>query len=71
MEHIEKALAEASRTAKTLICVFDTDWNLLLKFQSFRFGQYYNQLLVLPIAHAVATSPEHSATASGMLAGKL
>lgn len=71
MEHIEKALAEASRTAKTLICVFDTDWNLLLKFQSFRFGQYHNQLLVLPIAHAVATSPEHSATASGMLAGKL
>ena len=71
MEHIERALAEASRTAKILICVFDADWNLLLRFQSFRFGQYYNQLLVLPIAHAVATSPEHSATASGMLAGRL
>ena len=71
MEHIERALAEASRTAKTLICVFDADWNLLLRFQSFRFGQYYNQLVALPIAHAVATSPEHSATASGMLAGRL
>ena len=71
MEHVEKALAAASRTAKTLIEVYDTDWNLLLRFQSFRFGQYYNQLLVLPIAHAVATSPEHSATASGVLPGRL
>lgn len=71
MEHVEKALAEASRTAKTLIEVFDADWNLLLQFQSFHFGMYYERLLALPIAHAIAGSPEHTATASGMLPGKL
>ena len=71
MEHIERALAEASRTAKTLIYVFDADWNLLLKFQSFMFGMYYNQLLALPVAHAIAGSPEHTATASGVLPGRL
>ena len=71
MEHVEKALAVASRTAQTLICVYDPDWNLLLQFQSFRFGMYYNRLVAMPIAHAVAASPEHSATASGMLAGRL
>ena len=71
MEHVERALAEASRTAKTLICVYDLDWNLLLQFQSFRFGSYYERLLTLPVAHAIAGSPVHTATASGMLAGRL
>ena len=71
MEHIEKALAEASRTAKTLITVFDADWNLLLQFQSFRFGSYYERLLTLPVAHAIAGSPEHTATAAGLLPGRL
>ena len=71
MEHVDRALKEAAQTAKTLIEVFDADWNLLLKFQSFRYGLVYNQLVTLPIAHAVATSPEHSATASGILPGKL
>ena len=71
MEHVERALAVASRTAQTLICVYDLDWNLLLQFQSFRFSSYYERLLALPVAHAIAGSPEHTATAAGLLPGRL
>ena len=70
---LDAALSEACRTTKTTIRLHDEDWRELFSFQSFRFGENYTRIMeLLPQATFVrAYGPYHSATASGLLPGRL
>lgn len=70
---LDAALSEACQTAKTTIRLHSEDWQELFSFQSFRFGMNYARVMgLLPqAAHVTCGSPYHTATAAGLLPGRL
>ena len=70
MEHVEKALAVASRTAQTHLRL-RPGLEPAATIPVVQVQQLLRTAAAIPVAHADGRSPEHSATASGMLAGRL